>query len=441
MNDYLPQDAQKLRYVEQQTRQIAQLYCYDEIITPTVESYELIAAKAGEEIRHRMYQFTDLAGRKIALRAEFTPSIARLVATKMQTMPKPLRLYCTGTSYRYDEPQLGRNREFWQADYEIFGTNTPESDVEIITLTSHLLTAVGLRNTHIKIGHMGILRGILSHENLNENQQNQIMQLLDKKQWEKALTTAQNMKASHKSIKTLKTLIETKTNDLTKTTQEIAHTVKDYETAHQAAQNLQEITQLLANSDIKSQIHIEPGSARGLEYYTGMVFEAYVPELERAGLALGGGGRYDKLIQLFGGQPAPAVGVALGIDRITLAIDKQNTLPKLSQKINVAVIPLNQETLIQASKIASTLRQAGIATQIELMRRTTSKALSDADKKGFKYSILLGPQEAKKGTITLRNMKKRQQKTIPAEELVKEITKENQKETEPTDPSAASETA
>jgi histidyl-tRNA synthetase len=432
MNDYLPQDAKKLRYVEQQTRQIAQLYCYDEIITPLVESHELIAAKAGEEIRHRMYQFNDLAGRKIALRAEFTPSIARLVATKMQTMPKPIKLYCTGTSYRYDEPQLGRNREFWQADYEIIGTNNPEADVEIITLTSNLLATVGLENIHLKIGHMGILRGILSHENLNENQQNQIMQLLDKKQWEEALTTAQNMRTSTKSLKTLKTLIQTKGNDLTKTTQKITKTVKDYETAHQAAQNLREITELLKNSNTNSEIHIEPGSARGLEYYTGMVFETYIPELERAGLALGGGGRYDKLIQLFGGQPTPAVGVALGIDRITLAMDKQNAPLKLPKTRNVAVIPLNQETLTHACRITSTLRQAGIPTQIELMRRTTSKALSDADKKGIQYSILIGPQEAKRGTVTLRNMKKRQQKTIPSEELIKEITKED-----PLEPEAA----
>jgi histidyl-tRNA synthetase len=288
---------------------------------------------------------------------------------------------------------------------------------------------------------MGILRGILSQENLNENQQNQIMQQLDKKQWEKALSTAQTMKASQKSLKTLKTLIETKGNDPTKTTQEITQTVKDYETAHQAAQNLQEITELLKNSDIRSEIHIEPGSARGLEYYTGMVFEAYVPELQRAGLALGGGGRYDKLIQLFGGQPTPAVGVALGIDRITLAIDKQNAQLELPRIRNVAVIPLNEETLMQASKIASTLRQAGIPTQIELMRRTTSKALSDADKKGFQYSILIGPQETKQGTLTLRNMKKRQQKTIPIEDLVKEIAMEDQKEREATAPPAASDSA
>jgi len=424
MNDYLPQDAKKMRYVEQKTLDIAQLYGYDEVITPIVESYELLAAKAGEEIRHRMYQFNDMAGRKIALRAEFTPSIARLVATKMQTMPKPLKLFCMGSLYRYDEPQLGRSREFWQANYELMGTTNHESDTEIITLTSHLLDTIGLRNHYLKIGHVGILRGILGQEGVTEAQQNQIMQQLDKKQWNQALTTAQNTKASPQCLQTLKALIKTKGQNPTKTIQKIRKTVQNYETASKATQNLQEITELLKNSGKKSDILIDAGFARGLEYYTGMIFETYIPELERAGLALGGGGRYDTLIELFGGQPTPAVGVALGIDRIVLATDKQNALLSPPDTKRVAVIPLKEETLTQAYRITSTLRQAGIPAEIELMRRTVSKALSDADRKGFHYSVLIGQEEAKKGTVTLRNMKKREQKTTSTEELITEIAQQ-----------------
>jgi histidyl-tRNA synthetase len=424
MNDYLPDDAKKLRYVEQKTRETAQLYGYNEVITPLVESYELLAAKAGDEIRHRMYTFSDMANRKIALRAEFTPSIARLVATKMRTMPKPLKLFCAGSLYRYDEPQYGRSREFWQANYELMGTSHPEADAEIITLTSHLLDSIGLHNHYLKIGHVGILRGILNQEGIQETQQNQIMQLLDKKQWDQALTTAQNLKASRLCLKTLKTLIETKGNDTTNILHQIDEAVKNYETAGTAAQNLHEIIELIKNSNIKSEILIEAGFARGLEYYTGMIFEAYVPELERAGLAIGGGGRYDKLIELFGGEPTPAVGVAPGIDRIALAVDKTKTPLKLSAKKHVIVIPLNEEMLAQACTIASTLRQAGIPTDIELMRRPVSKALSDADRRGLQYSVLIGPEEAKQGKVTLRNMKNREQKTIEKEKLIAEIMRE-----------------
>jgi histidyl-tRNA synthetase len=424
MNDYLPDDAKKLRYVEQKTRETAQLYGYHEVITPLVESYELLATKAGDEIRHRMYTFTDMAGRKIALRGEFTPSIARLVATKMRTMPKPLKLFCTGSLYRYDEPQYGRNREFWQANYELMGTNHPEADAEIMTLTSHLLDSIGLDNHHLKIGHMGILRGILNQEGIQETQQNQIMQLLDKKQWDQALTTAQNLKASRLCLKTLKTLIETKGNDTTNILRQIDEAVKNYETAVTATQNLREITGLVKNSNRKSEVLIEAGFARGLEYYTGMIFEAYIPQLERTGLAIGGGGRYDKLIELFGGEPTPAVGVALGLDRIVLATDKTKTPLSQPAMKHVIVIPLNEDVLTQAYAIASTLRQTGTPTDIELMRRPVSKALSDADRRGFQYAVLIGPEEAKQGKVTLRNMRNREQRTIEKEKLVAEIMRE-----------------
>ncbi|MDH5747460.1 MAG: ATP phosphoribosyltransferase regulatory subunit, partial [Candidatus Bathyarchaeota archaeon] len=122
MRDFPPEEARLLRYVEDKARRIARLYGYGEIITPAVESYELLAAKAGEEVRSRMYAFKDLGGRKVALRPEFTASVARLVVTTLRNEPKPLRLFCVGSLYRYDEPQQGRFREFWQSNYELMGS-------------------------------------------------------------------------------------------------------------------------------------------------------------------------------------------------------------------------------------------------------------------------------------------------------------------------------
>jgi histidyl-tRNA synthetase len=423
MRDFLPKDAERMRFVEQKARELAQLYGYGEVITPVVESHELLAAKAGEEIRLRMYQFTDMADRKVALRAEFTPSIARLVATKLGTMPKPIKLFCVGSLYRYDEPQYGRYREFWQANYELFGSNQPEADTEIITITSNLLEAVGLKNHHIKIGHMGILRGILNQEGITEEQQNHIMQLLDKKQWNEALTQLEALKASKTCLQSLRTIFETRGKDTKKTLTDIKTSVKDYQTALEAAQNLEEIIELVQNAGIKSEILIDAGFARGLEYYTGMIFEAYVPDLERAGLALGGGGRYDRLIELFGGQPTPAVGVAPGIDRIALAIKKQKASLRTQKHKRVIIIPIKQETRAQAFQIASTLRQKGIIAEIEVMGRKVSNALSDADRRGFTLAVLLGPEEQKQGKAILRNMKTREQATIEATELAQEIMK------------------
>jgi len=423
MRDFLAKDAQKIRYVEQKARELAQLYGYEEVITPVVESYELLAAKAGEEIRHRMYTFNDMAGRKVALRPEFTPSIARLVATKMRTMPKPIKLFSAGSQYRYDEPQYGRFREFWQADYELMGSIKPEADAEIITITSNLLQAVGLRNHYLKIGHIGILRGILTQENIKEDQQNQIMQLLDKKQWTQALTMAQNQKVSSQGTQTLKTVFETRGKDTTNILEKIKQDVKNYERAAAAAENLQEIMELIRNSGVKSELFIDAGFGRGLEYYTGVVFEPYVPELERAGLALGGGGRYDKLIELFGGEPTPAVGVAPGIDRITLAMKKQKVTPKTEKQTRVLIIPMKGEMRTKAFEISAVLREAKIAVEVEVMGRKVSTALSDADRRGFTFAVLMGPDEEKEGKAILRNMKKREQKAVEIRKLAKEVMK------------------
>jgi len=423
MRDFIAKDAEKIRFIEQKARELAQLYGYDEVITPVVESYELIAAKAGEEIRHRMYTFNDMAGRKVALRAEFTPSIARLVATKLRTTPKPIKLFCVGSLYRYDEPQYGRFREFWQANYELMGSNQPEADAEIITITSHLLSAVGLRNHTIKIGHMGILRGILTQENVAEEQQNQMMQLLDKKQWNEALTTAQKLNVSEKGIETLKKIFETRGKSTTDILRTIRQSVKEYESAVAAAENLQEIVQLTQNSSIKSELLIDAGFARGLEYYTGIIFESYVPQLERAGLALGGGGRYDKLIELFGGEPTPAVGVAPGIDRITLAMKKQKAAIKTPKQKQVVIIPIKKEMKSKAFKIATALRDENITAEVEVMGRKVSNALSDANRRGLTLAVLIGPKEEKEGKVILRNMKKREQNAVEIANLAEEIMK------------------
>lgn len=419
MRDFLPEDAKKIRYVEQTSRQLAQLYGYEEVITPVVESHELLAAKAGEEIRLRMYTFSDLAGRKLALRPEFTPSLARLVATKLRTAPKPLKLFCIGSLYRYDEPQFGRFREFYQGDYELIGSNRPEADAEILALTCELLQRLGLHDYFLKIGHVGIIRGILTQEGIVEEQQNQIMQLLDHKQWEDALAATKKLGATQYCQTTLKTLFETRGKDTDKIVKKIKQTVKDYDKATVAIDNLQQILELALENGFKRETLIEAGFARGLEYYTGMIHEAYVPELE--GLALGGGGRYDKLVELFGGEPTPAVGVAMGPDRIVIATEKQNIVLLNKEEYRILVIPLKPEMKTQAFEIATKLRIKGIAAEIELMGRELSKALADADRRGFTHAVIAAPKEAKEGKVILRNLKQREQKTMNADELANEI--------------------
>ena len=421
MRDFLAEEAKAMRYIEQTAREIAGLYGYEEVITPVVESYDLLAAKAGEEIRHRMYVFEDLGGRKVALRPEFTPTVARLVATTLRRAPKPLKLFCTGSLYRYDEPQYGRFREFWQANYELFGSTRPEADAEILALSYDLKEKLGLRNCYFKIGHVGILRGILNQENITEEQQNRIMQLLDKKQWDDALVTLQELGASQKCIATMKSIFETSGKDVSKVLKRARETLKDYEAAVAAINNLHEIIDLTKESGAKIEFLAEMGFARGLEYYTGMVFEPYAPDFETA---LGGGGRYDKLVELFGGEPTPAVGVAYGMDRLSLVMEKQKISIVPSKEKKVFVVPIGEKLRAKTLELSRVLRNAGIHVEVEVTGHTVSKALQNASKRKFTNAVIVGPEELKKDKVVLRYMQKREQKAIEIKHLAREILKD-----------------
>jgi histidyl-tRNA synthetase len=414
MRDFLPEEAKIMKHIEGKARKTAELYGYKEIITPVVESYELLAAKAGEEVRARMYAFNDLGGRKVALRPEFTASVARLVATTLRNEPKPLRLFCVGSLYRYDEPQKGRFREFWQSNFELMGSEKPEADAEILLLTNMLMKSVGLKGYTFKIGHVGVLRGILSHEKVEEENQNRVMQLMDKRLYEEAVKMVKDSGASEKCLNTLRKLVGLRGEDTVKVLGEMENLVKDYHLAAEAAKNLAEILKLVSASE-KLHITVDAGFARGLEYYTGIIFEVYVPELD---IALAGGGRYNKLVELFGGEPTPAVGVAHGIDRIMLALQEQKASLEHEAKIAVMVIPVSENLKGEVLKISEMLRVHGVPVETEVIGRKVSKALEDADRRGISHVIIVGEKELKEDAVVLRDMQNKKQSTVKIENLV-----------------------
>jgi histidyl-tRNA synthetase len=417
MRDFLPEEAKIMRYIEDKARRVAELYGYKEIITPVLEPYELLAAKAGEEIRLRMYTFKDLGERMVAMRPEFTPSVARLVATTLRNEPKPFRLFCVGSLYRYDEPQQGRYREFWQSNFELMGSDKPEADAEIILLTNSLMTLVGLRNHTFKIGHVGVLRGVMSGEELDEKVQNGAMQLMDKKQYDEAFRLIEEAGSSSKCIATLRKLVKLRGGNLG-IIEKMKQLVKNYEEALKATENLQQILKLVKASECKIEMTVEAGFARGLEYYTGIIFEVNVPEMDKA---LAGGGRYDRLIALFGGEPTPAVGVAHGIDRIMLAFQLQKTTLKTKDERKTMIIPISEELNGEALKISQMLRDADISVEVEVTGRKVSKALEDANRKKMDYAIIVGEKELREGSVVVRNLVKREQKIVKIKKIAETI--------------------
>jgi len=418
MRDFLPEEAKMMKFIEGKARRVAELYGYKEIITPVVESYELLSAKAGEEVRSRMFTFKDLGGRDVALRPEFTASVARLVATTFKNEPRPFRLFCIGNIYRYDEPQKGRYREFWQSNYELMGSDKPEADAEILMLTDSLMKMAGLKKFSFKVGHVGILRGILSEEKVDDSKQNGILQLMDKKQYEDALRLVEDSGASQNCLNVLKDLIKLEGSKILEITKKIKKLVEGYEKAVDAADNLYEILKLVLESGCKVDMTVEAGFARGLEYYTGMIVEPSVPELA---IALGGGGRYDKLIELFGGEPTPAVGIAHGIDRIMLAMQLQHVKMKTKEEKTVMIIPVKEKLKDEALKISGMLRDADVLVEVEVMGRKVTKALEDADRRKMDYAIIVGERELKEGAVVIRDLSRREQSTVKIGKIIETI--------------------
>ncbi len=413
MRDLIGPEAEAFTHIIAKARETAELYGFKEVITPHVEPLELLSAKSGEEIRQRMFIFKDLGERQVALRPEFTASIARLTTTALKNEPKPLRLFSVGTVYRYDEPQRGRYREFWQSNFELMGSAKPEADAEIVLLTNSLMASLGMKGFAFKIGHIGVIRGILSQDGVDEKTQNAVLQRMDKKEYDAALKLVE----SEKCRGMLEGLIEIKGNDWRDTVEQIKSFVAGYEKAKAAADNLAEILMLISESaDIT--LTVEPAFARGLEYYTGMIFEIYIPELD---IALGGGGRYDRLIEAFGGEPTPAVGCAQGIDRVAIALQEQKAALGTKTGKHVAVTPITEALKPVALKIAQQLRAAGISVEFEVMGRKMAKALEDADKRKVDYAVIVGERELKENCVMLKNLANREQSTVHIPELAEKI--------------------
>ncbi len=418
MRDLLPEEARMMISIQDSARRVAGLYGYKEIITPVVETYELLAAKAGDEVRSRMFAFKDLGGRDVALRPEFTASVARLVATTLKNEAKPFRIFCIGSVYRYDEPQRGRHREFWQSDYELIGTSRPEADAEILMLTDRLMRKARLKDVAMKIGHVGVIRGILSQERVEDKEQNAVMQLMDKKEYDGAISLAEKAGISEKCVKVLRQLVQCKGNSVFEVIDRMKELVKDYGKSLESAENLRQILELVSRSDGIINMSVDAGFARGLEYYTGMVFEIFIPNLD---IALGGGGRYDKLVELFGGESTPAVGVAHGLDRVMLGLQNQKMSPKAEGRKTVFVLPIKEEQRADALKISKLLRDSGIMVEDEVMGRKMTKALEDADRRKMDYAIIVGERELKEESVVIRDLKKRQQRTVKIAKVLDEL--------------------
>ena len=387
--DFLPDEMEKRRFYENRLRSTARSFGFREVETPIFEDSELFILRSGPNVLKELYAFEDKGGRELALRPEMTAPVVRMFVNGMSNEPKPIKLFYFGQCFRYERPQSGRYREFFQFGAEIIGGETPQTDAEAIALASSMLGALGVKDYRLRIGHIGVLRQKIADIGVPKERTAEVLQKLDKKMYDEARPLLLDMGVDESQIEDLFSMTETVGG------KEVLDKVPG-----EAGDWLRTVVAYLDAMGVED-VEIDLGVVRGLDYYTGMVFEAEAPALG-AEKQICGGGSYT-LSELFGGEKVFSTGFAVGFDRALLALEKEGT-SYTPDGIDAYVIPASDDVRIKAAEIASMLRSEGISVDQDIMCRKMAKAMKFASSARASFAVIIGSRELESGSVMLRDM-------------------------------------
>lgn len=410
--DFYPENMAVRTWLYMKVREVSEAFGYQEFEAPILEKLDLYAAKSGEElVKKQSYEFTDKGGEKIVLRPELTPSLARMISQRQRQLAYPLRWWSYGPFWRYESPQKGRTREFFQWNIDLIGVDTPEADAEMVAIVTFLFKSLGLspeevvvlindrRLTNIELEKLGIP---------SELRQDALGWIDRRNKLDPAAWDAYGKEAGFSPEQVEGTKAFLSRTDL-----------------WQESENLKQVFALLEAMGVKDYVRYDSGIIRGLPYYTGIVFEAFDVRgsLRRAIL---GGGRYNNLMEAVGGDPMPAVGFAMGDLVISLILDELGRLPdNLSASPAAALVTIfDENTLLPSIALATELRQAGLKVATYPEPTKLSKQFKYADRIGTRLAVILGPDEIEKGQVAIKNLETREQTNLQREEVadfIKEI--------------------
>ena len=405
--DFLPDEMERRRHYEGILRGVAKTFGFREVATPIFEDAELFILRSGPNVLKELYNFKDKGDREVALRPEMTAPVIRMFVNEMSNEPKPIKMFYFGQCFRYERPQSGRYREFFQFGAELIGNPNPETDAEVISMAAAMIKALGLREYRFRIGHIGVLKQRIADAGVPKERMAEVLQKLDKKLYDEAEPLLKEIGVKEDAIKDIFKLTETVGGK--EVLSEVPGEVGDY---------LRKVVDILSAMGV-DDVLIDLGVVRGLDYYTGMVFEAEAPSLG-AEKQICGGGSYT-LSELFGGEKVFSTGFGVGFDRILLAIEKEGQTYQ-NEGIKAYVLPVSDEVKMDACRIAAKLRSAGISTDIEIMGRKMGKAMKYASGLDVKYAIIVGAQELQQDSVTVRDMVSGEQKLVKIESLVDELS-------------------
>lgn len=376
VRDFYPRDQFLQNYIFDTMHEVAERYGYLEYNASILEPTELYEAKSGQEIvNEQTYTFEDRGGRSVTLRPEMTPSVARMVAAKRRDLPFPLRLYSIPNCFRYERPQRGRVREHWQLNCDIFGVEGIEAEVEIILLASQIMKAFGAeeKDFEIRVNNRKALDKIYADLDLSEENARELRSLIDKK---------------------------SKIDDFETQTKKLIG--KPFDTESIVWSDFDELKHALAGAGVTNVVH-DPEIVRGLDYYTGTVFEVFDTSSENK-RSLFGGGRYDNLLDMFG-EHIPAVGFGMGDVTMRDFLETHDLSPKYVPSTDLYLCVLEREHVAGAHQLAESLRAQGLNVAVDYSHRKVGDQIKTADKLNVHFVLCVGENEIAAKKYKVKNLK------------------------------------
>lgn len=416
--DYYPADKRIQNYIFDTWKRVAMRHGYEEYGTPMLEPLDVYTAKSGQELAHEQtYTFIDRGDRTVAIRPEMTPSVSRMIAAKRQELPYPARWFSIANFMRYERPQRGREREFWQLNADIFGAEGALPEAEIITMGAEILKEFGAKDDMyvIKVNNRKLINFMMAeYLGLDAVQAQLMIRLFDRKDkisneaFRDQAIDIFGEQAAPAGLGKISTLLSAKNMG------ELPAEIRETE----AVQEVRELFTLLEQAGVKNAI-FDITLMRGFDYYTGTVFEFFDmhPENKRA---LYGGGRYDGLVGLFGAEPISAVGFAPGYTMTELFLETHGLLPKLPSTTEVYIIVLG-DTLKGAMELANKLRAEGVNVELDITGRKLDKQLKTAIKKEIPFMVFVGEEELKTEVYPFKDTASSEEQKLSVERMVASI--------------------
>ena len=417
--DFYPEDKRLQNYIFNTWKKICERYGYEEYTAPVLEPIDIFASKTSDEIvNEQTYSFTDRGGRTVVMRPEMTPSVSRMVAGRRQELAYPIRWYSIPDCWRYERPQRGRNRQFWQLNVDMFGVGTVDADLEIISLADAIMKEFGATEKmyQIKVNSRKLINLIMSqYLALDATEAKQMVQLFDKKGKLKPAEFVERAKQIFKKEEQKDGLTKLSILLKAESLADLPEVLRD----SQAVKEVQVLFTLLGEHQVNAAT-FDITLMRGFDYYTDIVFEVFDldPENNRA---MFGGGRYDGLVGAFGVDPIATVGFGMGDAPIENFLDSHNLLPKLVSSTQIYTVVIG-DVLKEAQDIVRQLRTKGVNVAIDLTDRKPDKQIKAALKMGVPYLLFVGEDEIKNKKFILRNVETQKEDVLTVGEVVKVVS-------------------